>query len=329
MRLMQFQDGDARFVGAVAGDGRLRRLRGVESVFALAREAADGGAALADVVARAAGEAIEEEPLFAQGKVLSPVDHPEPARMMVSGTGLTHLGSAQSRDQMHADDQEAGTLTDSMRMFRLGLEGGKPSPGEFFGAQPEWFYKGDGGCVVPPGADIARPAFAEGGGEEAEIAGVYIIDRSGMPHRIGFVLGNEFSDHVMEKQNYLWLAHSKLRQCAIGPELLAGDLPRNIQGRSSIRRGGRTIWQKPFLSGEDNMCHSIANLERHHFKYAGFCRPGDIHLHFFGAAALSFSDDVQALDGDEFVIECPVFGRPLVNRLRIAKAVRGRDVGVL
>ena len=326
---MQFQDGDARFVGAVAGDGRLRRLRGVESVFALAREAADGGAALADVVARAAGEAIEEEPLFAQGKVLSPVDHPEPARMMVSGTGLTHLGSAQSRDQMHADDQEAGTLTDSMRRCRRGLEGGKPSPGEFFGAQPEWFYKGDGGCVVPPGADIARPAFAEGGGEEAEIAGVYIIDRSGMPHRIGFVLGNEFSDHVMEKQNYLWLAHSKLRQCAIGPELLAGDLPRNIQGRSSIRRGGRTIWQKPFLSGEDNMCHSIANLERHHFKYAGFCRPGDIHLHFFGAAALSFSDDVQAVDGDEFVIECPVFGRPLVNRLRIAKAVRGRDVGVL
>lgn len=38
----------------------------------------------------------------------------------------------------------AGTTTDSMRMFLLGLKGGKPADGEI-GVQPEWFYKGDGG----------------------------------------------------------------------------------------------------------------------------------------------------------------------------------------
>ena len=85
--------------------------------------------------------------------------------------------------------------------------------------------------------------------------------------RVGFALGNEFSDHVTEKQNYLYLAHSKLRVCATGPELRTGALPRDLKGESRIRRGGKVIWRKPFLTGEDNMSHTIANLEYHHFKY--------------------------------------------------------------
>ena len=49
---------------------------------------------------------------------------------------------------MHAKTQvREDELTDSMRMFKLGVEGGKPQHGEP-GAQPEWFYKGDGDCVV-------------------------------------------------------------------------------------------------------------------------------------------------------------------------------------
>ena len=34
-------------------------------------------------------------------------------------------------------------MTDSMRMFRWGLEGGRPEAGSI-GAAPEWFYKGTG-----------------------------------------------------------------------------------------------------------------------------------------------------------------------------------------
>ncbi|MCB8830052.1 hypothetical protein LJD47_34065, partial [Escherichia coli] len=74
--------------------------------------------------------------------------------------------------------------------------------------------------------------------------------------------------------NYLWLAHSKLRQAALGPELLIGDVPSDIRGTSRIVRDGTTLWEKPFLTGEDNMSHSLANLEYHHFKYGGFRRPG-------------------------------------------------------
>src|SRR5690606_35462950 len=157
--------------------------------------------------------------LQAEGRVLAPLHHPDPAHCLVTGTGLTHLGSATARDAMHQNLQqqaEAGTLTDSMRMFQWGLDGGIPEPGRV-GAQPEWFYKGDGQVLVAPGAPLPSPDFALDGGEEPELVGLYVIDPDGTPHRLGFALGNEFSNHVTERQNYLYLAHSKLRPCALGP----------------------------------------------------------------------------------------------------------------
>jgi hypothetical protein len=205
-----------------------------------------------------------------------------------------------------------------MKMFRMGVEGGKPAASEA-GVQPEWFYKGDGDSIAAPEADLISPPFALDAGEEPEIAGIYLNDSQGVPRRIGFALGNELSDHVTERQNYLYLAHSKLRPCAIGPELLLGDLPEDIEGVSRIVRNGEVIWEKSFLSGEKNMSHTIANLEAHHFKYAGFCRPGHVHVHFFGTATLSFGDGIQTRAGDRFEIESKAFGRPLRNRLVIGE----------
>jgi hypothetical protein len=213
---------------------------------------------------------------------------------------------------MHQDASAA--TTDSMRMFLMGVEGGKPAGGPP-GAQPEWFYKGDGSCLVGPQDDLHAPPFALDGGEEPEIAGIYLIDPEGVPRRLGFALANEFSDHVTERGNYLWLAHSKLRPAALGAELLLGPLPPEVRGESRIWRDGAPIWEKPFLSGEANMSHSIANLEHHHFKYALFRRPGDVHVHFFGTATLSFADGVETRDGDIFEIKAEPFALPLRNRL--------------
>jgi hypothetical protein len=260
-----------------------------------------------------AGQSLGEAIDLAEVELLSPIDHPDPAHLIVSGTGLTHLGSAQSRDDMHRA-VAGGAATDSMRMFQMGVEGGKPGAGRV-GVQPEWFYKGDGGILVNPGAPLHAPAFAGDGGEEPEIAGVYMIDEAGVPARLGYALGNEFSDHVTESVNYLWLAHSKLRQAALGPELRLGELPADVRGCSRIKRQGRTIWEKAFRSGEHNMSHSIGNLEHHHFKYAQFRRPGDIHVHFFGTATLSCSDGIEVESGDEFEITCEAFHLPLRNRM--------------
>jgi len=297
-------------------DGRAARVADFETTRDLALAAIAQGAKLADLIV--ASEPVDVRAAEAEGRLLAPIDHADPAHLLVTGTGLTHLGSAEGRDKMHRDLADATALTDSMKMFKLGLEGGKPAPDQA-GVQPEWFYKGDGAILAAPGAPLTSPSFALDGGEEPEMVGVYLIGPDGAPYRLGFALGNEFSDHVTERQNYLYLAHSKLRACALGPELLLGDLPADVRGASRIRRGNEVIWEKPFLSGEAHMCHTIGNLEHHHFKYAQFRRPGDVHVHFFGTATLSFSDGVRAQPGDVFEIEAAPFLLPLRNTLAQAE----------
>jgi hypothetical protein len=319
MRLVQFRSEDGERALAALTDGAGARLvQGAATAYELASRAIAEKLSLDALVAKLGlGESTDIAGLLAQGLVLAPLDHPDPAHLIVTGTGLTHLGSAEGRDSMHRDLSDK--LTDSMKMFKLGLEGGKPAPGAQ-GVQPEWFYKGDGSSVVAPQRDFTSPAFAQDGGEEPEIVGLYLIGPDGTPHRLGFALGNEFSDHVTEKFNYLWLAHSKLRQCSFGPELRTGALPSAVTGRSRIRRGNQIVFDKPFLSGEDNMSHTIANLEAHHFKYPGFRRPGDVHVHFFGTATLSFSAGIRTEPGDIFEIEADAFLFPLRNALGIAPA---------
>ncbi|WP_404339570.1 AraD1 family protein [Sphingomonas sp. MMS12-HWE2-04] len=315
LRLLQHRGSDGvRSVIAARGD-RATIVPGVESVRALALEAIAQGQSLAQAVeARGEGAEIDLAAEFAAGRFLAPIDHEDPAHLAMTGTGLTHLGSAEGRDKMHREAAAAEKQTDSMRMFLEGVEGGKPAAGQT-GQQPEWFYKGDGTQLVGPGQPLSMPAFAQDGGEEPELAGIYVIGPDGTPYRIGLALANEFSDHVTERHNYLWLAHSKLRQAALGPELFVGDVPSDVRGASRIVRDGETIWEKPFLSGEDNMSHSLANLEHHHFKYALFRRPGDVHVHFFGTATLSFSDGIQTQEGDVFEIEAAPFTLPLRNPL--------------
>jgi hypothetical protein len=315
LRLVQIQGlSGERFVAACTGGAAARRVKGVTSVLSLAQAAIAANSTLAAMIdALGLDEDVDLREALRSRKVLSPVDHPDPARVFLTGTGLTHLGSADARDRMHAKAHSADA-SDSMKMFRLGLEGGKPADGKI-GVQPEWFYKGDGRSIVAPEMPLPSPDFALDGGEEPELAGIYLIAEDGTPFRLGFTLANEFSDHVMERMNYLYLAHSKLRHASIGPELLVGELPADIRGTARITRDGVPIWSKPFLTGEANMSHYLRNLEHHHFKYALFRRPGDLHVHFFGTATLSFADQVKTRDGDVFEIEAPPFSLPLRNPL--------------
>ncbi len=318
MNLIQFTtEAGSRAVASVT-DGQAVQISGVATTYGLAQRAIIEGRSLAEQLATfERGPEIPMAALIAEQRLLPPLDHPDPAHLFVTGTGLTHLGSAATRDSMHKTAAAADTLTDSMRMFRMGLEGGKPAEG-VVGVQPEWFYKGTGHSVVAPEQAIPSPAFADDAGEEPEIAGLYVIGPDGTPYRLGFALANEFSDHVTERVNYLWLAHSKLRSCSYGPELRVGPLPGHVEGTSRIMRNGATIWEKPFLSGEDNMSHTIANLEHHHFKYPLFRQPGDVHVHMFGTATLSFADGVRTEPGDVFEISAPGFGAPLRNSVSLA-----------
>lgn len=319
MRLIQFTDEEGtRRVGVVGADAaepdQVGIVRAIASTRQLALAALSAGHGLAaQVEALGLAGSTSYAAILEESRILVPLDHEtDPAHCLVSGTGLTHLGSASLRDAMHQDPVPSEAMTDSMRVFRWGLEGGRPASGEV-GVQSEWFYKGDGGILVHPGCDIPVPAFAEDAGEEPELTGLYVIGPDGKPCRLGYAIGNEFSDHLMERRSYLYLAHSKLRYCAFGPELRVGALPPSLSGFSRIIRDGRVFWEKRFRTGSENMSYTMENLEYHHFKYQQFLRPGDVHIHFFGSATASFSDGVVTRDGDVFEITLPGFGAPLRN----------------
>jgi hypothetical protein len=314
MRFVQLKAGSERRLARVE-EPKLRLLRDFDSLYALARAAITSGGKLTVLADdHLSDDALDYEQIYqgiADWKLLPPIDHPgEPYRCLVSGTGLTHLGSARDRQSMHiAKEQD---LTDSMKMFQWGVEGGRPAPGEI-GSAPEWFYKGNGSMVRAHNEPLLVPAYAADGGEEAEIASAYLIGPNGQPYRIGMVQGNEFSDHLFEKTNYLNLAGSKLRTCSLGPELVIDPDFHLVPGKVSIARVGRDFWSQPIASGEEEMCHSLRNLEHHHFKFELHRRPGDVHIHFLGAHSLSFGQGVKLQGGDIMSIQFEGFGRPLRN----------------
>jgi hypothetical protein len=320
-RLIQIAKGNDRGV-ALVEEPKLRLLHHTQSIYSLAQEAIATNVKLTALVHQKLSNYLLEYDAIYNGqsewRILPPIDHPaEPSRCLVSGTGLTHLGSARDRQDMHAIASE--DLTDSMKMFRWGIAGGRPARGQI-GTPPEWFYKGTGTILRAHNEPLEIPPYAEDGGEEAEIAGIYVIDAEGSPHRVGMACGNEFSDHVFEKKNYLNLAGSKLRTPALGPEIRLDPAFDSVPGEVTIERAGKALWSKKIRTGESEMCHSLRNMEHHHFKYAAHRRPGDVHVHFFGADCLSFGEGVRLAAGDVMQIQFAGFGRPLRNPLQVAAA---------
>lgn len=297
----------------VDGDA-LHAIDGYASIYALAKAALQAGATLTTFATqRLSAVRLDYDPIYqgtSEWRILPVVDHPEdPARLLLSGTGLTHQRSAEQRQAMHAAD---ATPTDSLRMYEWGVAGGRPDAGSI-GTAPEWFYKGNGALLRGHGDPLVVPPYAADGGEEPEIAGVYLIDDAGAPRRIGMAIGNEFSDHILERRNYLYLAHSKLRNCAVGPELVLDPDFSDVTGEVAIERGGAVFWSRPIRSGEAAMCHSLQNMEHHHFKYEAHRRPGDLHVHFFGADAFSFGAGIVLQSGDVMRVHFDGFGRALRN----------------
>jgi hypothetical protein len=341
-RLVQLKHlAHGRRVGVVR-ENQLVLLNDTTSIYQLAQRAISARTSLERVVEQAtSGEETDYDAIHcgkSEWRILPSFDHPdEPARCLVTGTGLTHKASADNRQAMH--DTEASkpnhqppknpkaqktnspspVLTDSMRMYQWGLKGGRPARGEI-GVSPEWFYKGNGTILRGHGDFLEVPSFALDGGDEAEVAGAYIVDKTGNPRRVGFTIANEFSDHVFEQKNYLYLEHSKLRTCSIGPELIVGSDFQDARGTIRLCRDAEVFWTQTFATGEKNMSHTLANLEHHHFKYPAHRRAGDAHVYFFGADKFSFGDQVKLIDGDVMEIALEGFSRALRNPVRIDRS---------
>ena len=321
MRLVQLSGPAGRRV-ALVEEPSLRLLEGPTSIYELAQQAITERTSVAALVQRSlSSESVPYDAVYSgksHWQLLPPIDIPgDPYRVLVAGTGLTHYGSARDRQNMHLStitaEQEA-QMTDSMRMFEWGRQNGRPAQGAI-GIAPEWFYKGSGSVLRAHNQPLEVPGYAEDGGEEAEIAAIYVNGPDGTPFRVGFCNGNEFSDHVFERRNYLNLAGSKLRTCSIGPELVLDATFTDVPGSVRILRNGAVLWQKNIRTGEANMCHSLGNLEHHHFKFEGHRLPGQVHVHFMGADTLSFGEQVRLQAGDVTEVQFEGFGRALRNTI--------------
>jgi hypothetical protein len=319
LRLVQLFHPESQRSVAVVQEPNLIILRDTSSIYQLTLEAIDSGKKIKDIVdGHVSSESLDYASIYggdSEWKILPAFDHPENLmNCLVSGTGLTHKNSALNRQIMHQSANEK--LTDSMIIFQWGVEGGFPAKGTI-GIQPEWFHKGNGSLLKAHNEVLEVPSFGNDGGEEPEIAGIYIIDRNGNPRRVGFTTANEFSDHVMEKKNYLYLAPSKLRNCSIGPELVIDEDFDHLTGSVKIIRGSQMMWSSEIHTGEKHMAHSLENLEYHHFKYSCHRIPLQAHVHFFGADAFSYGK-MELQEGDVMEIQWEGMGRALKNTLHIS-----------
>ena len=322
IRVVQLRHPQQGRAVALVEEPELRLISKFSTVFDLANEALSSGRSLEGLISSLLSEqSLSYDPIYegeSDWKLLPCFDHPSDYHhCMLSGTGLTHKASADNRQKMH-DASEEGTLTDSMKMYLIGVEGGNPGPGEI-GAQPEWFYKGNGSVLRGHNDPLEIPPYADDGGEEPEIAGLYLCDSQGNPHRVGFATSNEFSDHVMERKNYLYLAPSKIRTCSIGPELVIGGDFSDLNGNVKVYRKDRSIWAQEIKSGQQNIVHSLENLEYHQFKYTNHRLPGMVHIHFMGADAFSFGDNIKLQHGDFMEVQWEGMGRPLRNSVLQSK----------
>jgi hypothetical protein len=168
LHLVQISNGSSRRV-AIVEEPRLHCLTGVESVYELAQLCLAQGCRLSEhAIASADGEVLDYDSIYtgtSEWHLLAPIDVPGfPSHLMIAGTGLTHMGSAKERQAMHLADaaKAAESVTDSMRMFQWGIEGGRPAAGEI-GIAPEWFYKGNGFMLQAPFSPLTIPAYAEDG----------------------------------------------------------------------------------------------------------------------------------------------------------------------
>ena len=319
MRLVQITHPDHGRRVALVREPSLVLLNTVSSVYELALQAIHSGNNVKAMVEKyLSNSSLDYDTVYdgaGEWTLLPSFDCPTNVfSCLVSGTGLTHKNSALNRQMMH---QVTGdNITDSMKMYQWGLEGGQPSDGTI-GIQPEWFYKGTGTILRAHQQTLMVPAYACDGGEEPEVAGVYLIDNNCQPVRIGFTTGNEFSDHIMERKNYLCLAPSKLRNCAIGPELVIDMEFLDIEGTVKVTQNKNELWSAAIHTGEKNMAHSLANLEYHHFKYSDHRQPLQAHVHFFGADAFSFGNGIKLETGDEMQVRWKGMGRPLINYIQI------------
>src|SRR5690242_3479534 len=107
LRLVQIKDEKGLRRIAVVAEPRLRVVAKHQSTYELAMAAVEANTTLERLIEKTGYEQeLDYGPIYdgtSTWQLLPPFDHPtEPARCLVTGTGLTHKASAENRQAMHA-----------------------------------------------------------------------------------------------------------------------------------------------------------------------------------------------------------------------------------
>lgn len=142
------------------------------------------------------------------------------------------------------------------------------------------------------------------------------------PLRLGLTTGNEFADPALFAQDARLYSHSKLRTCAIGPELVLDADYGDIRGSVRVERRGQVVWTRDVITGQDHSQFTLNEMEHLHFQYSAHRIPGDVHVHYLGGSTSSYADGIRLDHGDHVVMEWQGLGRPLRNLIERVSARR-------
>ena len=130
-QLIQFTDFSERYLGLVRDNNCIEQVGAAgETVYQLFQKSESSGHSFSQEIEDSLTNIKYDYNDVYEGQgyeILPSMDHPDPHHLYVAGTGLTHLGSASGRNSMH--ETKPDDMTDSMKMFQMGIEGGKPEAG--------------------------------------------------------------------------------------------------------------------------------------------------------------------------------------------------------
>jgi len=240
MMIVRYVDTSGRPAVGVESEGRIRPLRGHDTLGALLRSP------LADI--RAACErALQEPGIDATGiRLLPPVD----ARMEVWAAGVTYRRSREARVE------ESDKAADVYELV-------------YDAARPELFFKSVAWRVTGDGEQISVRRDSEINVPEPELA--LVLTTAG--EVVGYTICNDVSSRSIEGENPLYLPQAKvyLGSCAVGPGIRpAWELadPRALGMRMEIRRGGDVVWQGSASTAD--LRRSLDDLVEYLFREEAF-----------------------------------------------------------
>lgn len=176
-----------------------------------------------------------------------------------------------------------------------------------------WFYKGNGSLLKTHGEALNIPYHALSIACEPGIVCIYMVDPFGKLRFVGFTLGNDVHDPLLGNLDSPDALQASLRDCAIAPAMILGEMHCRLSIDARIERQDAQISCREYVIDLKEWqalrrC-TQAFLEQHE----QFLQPGMVHYVFHG---LGHRDNEPPLQhGDWLDLDCPELELGMSNRI--------------